>query len=324
MESILQQSFIDSLQELSQIALSPSCKKNPSAFFYKNAARNILFRLEGLARICRKVYDKKQFNNLYQTFKTLEDGLGSIDYYDAFSKEFKDSKLPKSFTNYFDKNIVTESNKLNSLIREMAVCSEEFFNTINEHLTKTKWLDATDERKKIIKFLMRQIEKIEEDFNSGKLNFTDVETGIHETRRRVRWISIYASVLNGLVQLKHRTTADSTLKVYLTKEVVSSPYNKFPKVPKGIKPVYIYADHFYALSWLINELGKIKDNALKHEAANNALTASRLKNTVTIRQTVLKNTLAPKNACEQAELILEEFIFDKKVFEKLKRDLALA
>lgn len=324
MESVLKNCLSKELESLKALALSRSAKQTPELYLYKNGSRNILFRIEGLLRICRKVYDKKTFNTKYKLIKSLEDALGSIDYFDSLDKEFTATRQARSFIAYFNNHTTDKINNFKKVISETNFCTKEFFEDFAKIMSETKWNDAVKEREKIRKFLIRQIEKIEEDFKSGDLNFNDLESGLHEVRRRIRWVSIYASSINGLIQLKKTSAKDESLQKYLTKETVASPFNKFPKPIKGIKSIYITDENFYALSWLINELGILKDEGLKLHEIEIAVKASSLKDKATLK-TNLSQNLRPYSAlCSHAEQTLREFIFEKKVFEKMKRDLAVS
>jgi len=68
--------------------------------------------------------------------------------------------------------------------------------------------------------------------------------------------------LQGAVQYsKGRMTAPH-LKKYLTKEIVNSPFNKFPPVGNNTSLILVNKNYFLALSWIIAGLGKLKDEGL--------------------------------------------------------------
>ena len=57
---------------------------SPANYLYNNDMRTPLFLLEGLARIYRKIHNRKRFEKLLKWFKEAEDALGAIDYYESF------------------------------------------------------------------------------------------------------------------------------------------------------------------------------------------------------------------------------------------------
>ena len=50
-------------------------------------------------------------------------------------------------------------------------------------------------RNRLGEFLARELEKTEEQYRDGELNPHQLEGGLHELRRKLRWFSIYAAVL---------------------------------------------------------------------------------------------------------------------------------
>jgi hypothetical protein len=61
------------------------------------------------------------------------------------------------------------------------------------------------------------------------------------------------------------------LQKYLTKEIITSPYNKMPEAGNCNYFLLLDQNRFYALSWMIAELGKLKDSGLKVIAIKEAL-----------------------------------------------------
>ena len=322
MESFLKRGFSQNLQLLSTVLLLPSCKVKPAEVLYTNKTRSILFNLQALGRICRFVYDKKIFKELIEDFKTMEDGLGRIDYFDAFFKEFsKDKSLPKSFVSYFSKRIDEEKDILDAIIKEHNFCSTEFVKKTELTLENVNWYDSEKEKNSFLNFLTKQIDSFGEDLNSGTLNFKDVESGLHETRRKIRWISIYATVSDGVVQLKKTTTPNDLLKHYLTPEIINLPFNKLPKRQKGISPLFIQSQNFYALSWIINELGNLKDEGLKRLVVLETLSAMKLSQKDSLRDYLLKDVRSINSICDVAENIVDDFVYNNGVLERITRDL---
>ena len=104
-----------------------------------------------------------------------------------------------------------------------------------------------------------------------EFEFTDVELGVHELRRKIRWLSIYPHALQGVVKLQATKPIAPALKKYLTPEVVNSNYNTLPALVNDTEYLGINKANFFALSWLIAELGKIKDVGLALYALQEAL-----------------------------------------------------
>src|SRR6185503_19421722 len=118
---------------------------------------------------------------------------------------------------------------------------------------------------------------------------------------------------------------DPKLTSYLTKEVLESPFNIMPVLKAGIEPIYIEAPNFYALSWLIAESGKLKDNGLRiicieeafretgyvHEKSLKAVTKS----------LAIKSTQSPREIKETMKVLGDKFIHHDKVLDRIKKDI---
>ena len=96
-----------------------------------------------------------------------------------------------------------------------------------------------------------------------QIDLNDVEHGIHELRRKLRWIAIYSSCLLGKVKIEKNEKSDS-LKIYVTKENINNKFNNLSKF-KVDSPLYFTQGGFYAMNILIADIGDIKDKALTTE-----------------------------------------------------------
>ncbi len=138
-------------------------------------------------------------------------------------------------------------------------------------LADVSWPSPRKERKLVAEFLHEKVRATEKI--AHELDLNDVEHGLHELRRRLRWLSIYAAALDGAVQLDHAAKPPRNWNRYLTPAVVNNPFNDLPKGDGSIKPVLLPAPLFYALSWTIAELGSLKDRAQWTETVTHGLEA---------------------------------------------------
>ena len=86
---------------------------------------------------------------------------------------------------------------------------------------------------------------------------------MHELRRKLRWLSIYPQALGGCIQLTETPSNDDNVSKYLVPEIVNSPFNKLPPPGANRYLLMFNKDNFLALSWMISELGKLKDQGLR-------------------------------------------------------------
>lgn len=270
--------FLFYSSQLQSLFSKAAKQKNPAMWLHKKGARTPLFMLEALTRLHNKAFDETLFDKWNSRFKKLEDLLGEIDKYVELEKEFKaNKKISAEVVKYFSVNIANHAEKFNQRLREKEWLNNKlksFESKLNEFTVEynQEYIDElqfsiVDEIDAILNFVLKY------DYQ-----FTKLEEHIHELRRKLRWLSIYAQSLQGLIQLKKTSKTQKTHINYFTKEVMSASFIKLPAKPKNTAIIEFDADSFYALSWLIDELGKLKDAGLKvHELKDAIYISEKLK-----------------------------------------------
>jgi len=261
-------------------------------------------------------------------FKSLEDQLGKVDYYDGFIKEFSvQENFPAVLLGHIKAQMDKELRKLDVMLKKDGWIDGKMstLQSIKDKLQSANWKTGKDDRKGVGEAIVKAIETIEKNYSSGKLNFDDIEHGVHEFRRQIRWISIYAQAVDGLIQLKKTRKPDPTLKSYLTKEVLASPYNKLPPVKRRIVPIMADAHAFYALSWMIAECGRLKDDGLRVILLENAIREtnfiSEKKLKATARQLAIKTTMPLRQIRKTVRSLADKFINEDKVLDRIATNL---
>ncbi len=293
-------------------------QKDPALWLYKNGVRTEAFMLESLCRLFEKGLDDNDFRGWNKLFKKLEDALGQIDFYDVFYNEFKANK-----------KISPEVKKYILVKRDKAISKlKKLLDKKGGLEARTKTFSSFASKK--VKFDKNAIERIESalhsDINDIKefvkisdCNFKYLEEEVHELRRKIRWISMYGHSLNGVIVLKDSDKKESWEKKYLTKNIVELGFNKLPV--NGFPSHIVYSKkHFYALSWLINELGELKDNGLKIEfLAKTIRKTSDLEHEAAIKKA--ESALAVKESeteiLKHASLISNDFFNKHKILDGL-------
>lgn len=266
--------FLFYLNQLQDILEKAESSDNPALSIYSQNARTPLFMLEGLTRIYKKMHNKKKFRKLNILFKDFEDRLGSIDFYDGFYHEFEnDKRMPELIASYAnDKKEDTLKTLKEDLKKSKWIGkNKKRISKIIKQLNKIDWLDEKEDTREILNVYQHYIDKITEKYQVKNIHFTDLESDVHELRRELRWLSIYPQALRGLMQFKEDSEPKDFLKKYLTPEIVSSPYNVMPDGSGLREHILLDKNYFYALSWMIDALGKLKDSGLTITAIEEAL-----------------------------------------------------
>jgi hypothetical protein len=262
------------LLQLEKVISTAAKQKNPALYLYQNDARTPLFMLEGLAKLYIEIHNKKKFTKLKEQFKILEDAIGAIDYYDSIAKNLaKNKKIPAKVIEYLQAQTREKIQHLNELLIEhkWTLSTNERITKIRKKLGEANWLKEEDEIKELNDYYGKAIYDIIEFTQGTQYKFNNMESDVHELRRKLRWLSIYPQALQGCVQLSESAKSQPHLKKYLTKPIVTSPFNKMPDAGDCKYFLLLDKDYFLSLSWMISELGKFKDNGLQIVAMKEAL-----------------------------------------------------
>jgi len=240
-------------------------QESPALWLFTNKARTPFFMLEALARLYADMHNPKKFNKLKEQCKLIEDGLGKIDHYHTLHAEFlKNKKIPANFKHYIKLQLDLSIEHLDEVLEDKGWISRnnKRIEKIHSKLDEIRWFDPEEEVEAISDIYELSIDDLIEFVTEIDFHFDNIEEDVHELRRKLRWLSIYPQALQGAVQYsKGRMTAPH-LKKYHTKEIVNSPFNKFPPVGTNSSLVLVNKNYYLALSWIIAELGKLKDEGL--------------------------------------------------------------
>lgn len=256
------------LTKIEEILTGASNMGDPARFIYSKDMRTPLFMLEALSRLYENIYADKELKKINKDFKDLEDFIGQIDYYDGFYKEFKnDKKIPGRVATYVKKQAEKKIKEFNKHLKkkEWTSNNKKRLKKIYEKLDSIEWFEPKKDTIEVLKVYQNDIKKIIKKYKKSKKEFTDIEKDVHELRRELRWLSIYPQALIGLMQFAPGIGPEDFLKEYLTPSVLNSPYSKMPDGSAFEKHILINQNYYYALSWMIAELGKLKDKGLKIE-----------------------------------------------------------
>lgn len=262
------------LNQLQPLLTTAGKQKNPALWLYRNNARTPLFMLEALAKMYADFHNKKKFTKIKAHFKLLEDTLGAIDYYDVTAKDLSaNKKIPASIISYMQAQSREKIQSLNEILTEDKWLSPDKnrITKIQKKLQEADWLDEEKEVKKMNDYYGEAIYTIVEFVETKNYSFTNMEAEVHELRRKLRWLSIYPQALRGTIQYGQARNIPKYLAKYATPAITGSPFNKLPEAAR-IKHFLLLEQHyFFALSWMIDELGKLKDEGLNIIALKEAI-----------------------------------------------------
>ncbi len=314
--------FLLPIATLNTMLSAANKQKDSGMDFYTKKGRDVLFQLEALCRLYRSVHDKKFFDRWYKEFKSLEDHLGSMDNHQALGNEFSAfPELKKLAEKNFLENFKREANDLSEKLLEEGWLDGSKMKIFELELTKLKWKSDDQDAIDYGNAMCDEFDKLIEKYRNGELDMDNLESGLHEFRRKLRWISIYAQVSGGLVQLKSIATVPAELVKYCTGEIVKSPFNVLPKSAKGQKTIFVQSHYFYALSWLIRYLSELKDTGLSNEAFLKLCSEARIKDKKLALKFSNSCMFDPADVSTLAETAIDDFIYRDFIPERICRDI---
>ena len=312
----------DSLHGLVSLSKEAAKTDDPTLHFFKLNARNNFFDLEAAFRIFRKTHSKDVAEPLYDIYKSAEDALGKYDFISSSGiKILSKSKLSEEI-----KEKINHQEKKARIELKQFLQKENWLPDATENVSKQLEqmedilaTDSDDFRKDFIKFLTKTISKIDEEYRKGELDPHLLEEGIHEMRRDIRWISIYAKISGGFIQTQKSEKVNSEYKKYLTEEIISSPFIKLPPCPAGVEPINLRFENFAALSWMIQALGNLKDEGLNYE--NQVQLLGEEKSTKNEKKDSKNSTDTLARITEEGLKICDAFFVKDNILNRLIEDL---
>ncbi len=295
--------FLLYTKKLNELLAKARLTDNPALYLYQNGVRNVVFMLEALTRIHKNMTDDEKIEKWYERFKLLEDVIGQIDYVDAFKKQFeKDKTIDAKSLQILSADTHTKFSNLNILLKEKKWLNNNF-EKLQKTIEKQNFKYDATYVEKLKATYQKEIGKIIEFAASFNGSFTKLEEEVHEMRRKLRWLSIYAQAFQGMFQLVKPKLQPSWSKKYMKKEIVNSPFNQLPKPLKGVPVISLDYYAFIALSFMINELGVIKDKGLQ----SHILIEKFKKTPAQIKTTLGKKYIAEKELLTKASLLSKPF-----------------
>jgi len=257
--------FIYYTNQIEQLLAESGKQKDPAIWLFSNDGRKYFFMLEALIRLYGRIHNAKKFIKMKEHIKLMEDGLGQIDYYNWLHLALTDKKdIPAEYTEYIKKQLIHKTNNLNELLTAggwLSINNKRIVK-ITQKLKEADWLNLKEEIKAIKKVYKKSILSIQEFIIITNCHFENIETDVHELRRKLRWLSIYPQALQGAIQYSEKTSENPDLEKYLTPEIVKSPFNIMPAAIENTPLIMLDKKHFLALSWMIAKLGNLKDEGL--------------------------------------------------------------
>jgi len=237
-------------------------------------SRRMIFEVEALARLYRRV-DEERFDAIRTTIKRIEDAVSALEADTKFLEFATAIHATQPVLDQMTKVANQSHQSLKNIVKAnwtpdnrgripaIAEFFEQAFKDQNElNLNKR-------DRREISDAMIDELKKFRDD----DLDISDLEQGLHELRRRLRWIAYYVNALDGVFTLT-LDRGQSTIQEYndMIKNPTwnDTPYLKFDQSGRESSSIALSRPYFVAASKFVDDLGTIKDIAEYYIATEDA------------------------------------------------------
>ncbi|MGZ3746252.1 MAG: hypothetical protein ACXWRE_02880 [Pseudobdellovibrionaceae bacterium] len=229
--------------------------------------RKVFFRFEALSHMLAE-QNPKFFTKKRVQFKALEDSMGRLDLANSLLNEaIQVGQL--ELIQFFSQQ---QAQAARDLVTEMQDAG--FWNEPEETLSKLKekfenkghWKTGKDEKKFLISNLAEYSKALHKAVKDNEFDKPEIEKGLHELRRRLRWLVIQVSGLEGLVEYKREDKLSDDIQSWFNEmqqknpQILESKYLSKKKAQVD-HPLEIPLYEISMISELVAKIGDLKDDA---------------------------------------------------------------
>jgi hypothetical protein len=229
-------------------------------------ARRTIFLLEGQMRLYKNALGDTAEKGLAKV-KELEDQLGAVSLYSGLAKvavekgaaqevvdhlRGKEGEARAALVTLVQADWMPDPEKrgqvpaLNKLVKNL--CSE----TLGRHAEDKDYLCGR------VRNALKKLEAEPYDWN-------DLQGGIHEFRRDLRWIPVYVEASGGLMQLSDKQNPLPALQGLLQDPLATSKFVNLPPADREPGTVQLSKSLYIAVMKAVLDLGAIKDQGEREE-----------------------------------------------------------
>lgn len=234
--------------------------------------RRQVFLLEGIGKVYERRYDEAGATG--EAAKELEDALGGLSATRTNLSYAQSVKAPADVIAHLEKAERDAKRDLKKLLSDEWMPDAKGRAPALKDLAKdwgeAQWDDYATDKKYLRGELVRRLVKVSDSsFDMGNL-----DTGIHELRRQLRWFPIYTEASNGLLQLDASKNPVKHYEPMLSFQLATSKYVDLPDDSREVDAIHISKSLYTALMKLTLDLGGVKDAGEPVEALFEAYQAT--------------------------------------------------
>jgi hypothetical protein len=220
--------------------------------------RRQVFLLEGVSKMYTDIHGKPA-ERVYVATKALEDVIGKFSMTKSNLAAAEKVKADPKVIALLQKDMDAARAGLTQVLVDNWMPDAKGripgMRDIVEDWGEAKWGGIEKDTAKVRGELSRRLEKLE----NTPYNMDELETGVHELRRQLRWFPIYAESLQGLFQLDDKQNPIKAYEPLLQADIATSKYVQLPDASREPDSIAIPKSVYCALMQLTLDLGGVKD-----------------------------------------------------------------
>lgn len=219
--------------------------------------RRQVFLLEGIGKVYERRYDEA--GEAGEAAKELEDELGDLSAARTNLAYAQQVKAPADVIAHLTKEEGDAKKELKKILSKSWLPDDKgripALKELTENWGEAKWDDYAADKKYLRKELVRRLVKL----SDTSFDMSQLETGIHELRRQLRWFPIYTEATNGMIQLDETKNPVKHYKPMLQVKLAKSKYVDLPDDSREVDAIRISKSLYTAVMQLTLDLGGVKD-----------------------------------------------------------------
>lgn len=231
-------------------------------------ARGRLFALEGLLRLYDGIYGRP-LASMLEPVKAAEDAFGKAGEKVEYLEYAKKVGAPAAALVPLQRAADEAREHLRQALPRLGPALDRLAALLYE----LPWQDEAEDARRVVRGLAEELEELE----GLEVDCHDLQKGIHELRRDLRWFLIDLQALDGLIVLDPPGAMPLKLNCYsylATHPIASHPFSRVETNPSLRWISSVPTSYFLALGKVVTELGEIKTFAEDVEALAHALLAT--------------------------------------------------